>query len=343
MLLIAVVLSLCVLFLTGPRSTVALFWGSSADRFKSDKPSRSLTPSDLQALDQTITRHEKAIPNIEEGTEKKITFFSADNPRRTEYCVLYLHGFSASRHEISPVSENIARSLKANHYATRLTGHGLDGAALASATVNDWLFDLAEAWSVAEQLGEKVIVISTSTGGTLATWLAQQPDVKTRLAGMIMISPNYRPNHWAISLFLWPWSTRWMPLLTPKERVWQPSGELDAKYWTYRYPYSVVHGIAALASAVLRSPVEQVTAPTLFIYSDNDEVVDSRETDKVFKRWGSAVKHRISIQPIDGHKNHVITGDIVRPQTTDAVTRDSLLFLQSHVVSATKISSNATE
>ncbi|MDX1340766.1 MAG: alpha/beta fold hydrolase [Reinekea sp.] len=321
-----------IVFLMGPRAKVELFWSHRTERVQTDKQFEDLTTADLRTLRDQIAQAELLVPDVVDGAEKHITFSSESRPKRTKFCVLYIHGYSACRQEISPVPENIAQALHANYYATRLTGHGIDGERLAAAKPSDWLFDLAEAWSVARQLGEKVIVISTSTGGTLTTWLAQQDDVKPHLAALIMVSPNFRPFHWAMPLFLWPWAKYWMPLIAGKTYGWEPANEGGAKYWTYRYPISAIHTMAATVKAVVKSDLTAIEAPTLFLYADEDKVVSARRTDAAVRRWGSKIKHRIAIPPKPADNNHVVTGDIVRPEATEQFTTDILAFLKQYIV-----------
>jgi esterase/lipase len=317
----------------GPRSKVALFWNLRTVRVQPEKPVDELGSSELRALRSKIQQSELSLASPVDGTEKHIRFSSEARPKRTKYCVLYVHGFSATRQEISPIPETIASSLHANYYGTRLTGHGLDGEALANSKPSDWIFDMMEAWSVAHQLGERVIVMSTSTGGTLATWLAQQSEVKPYLAALIMVSPNFEPKHWATPMFLWPWANYWMPLLSGKTRGWEPISEDGAKYWTYRYPMRVIYGLTALVTAVRKSDIESITTPTLFLYCDQDKVVNSRYTDAVVRRWGSPVKHRIAVPARPNDNNHVVSGKIVNPSTTEQFTADILSFIKSHITS----------
>lgn len=89
-----------------------------------------------------------------------------------------------------PLSDYLATRLKANLYYARMTGHGLTGQGLAKATVNDWLNDTEEAFQIGKRLGDKVIVIGVSTGGTLATWLSLQPNTDEIMA-VILMSPNF--------------------------------------------------------------------------------------------------------------------------------------------------------
>lgn len=300
----------------GPRPKVMLDW--LADEL----------PVDFERLTAWLSETESHQSQVVEGAEKHIEFADPTHPSKTPYVVLYLHGFSATRQEISPVPERVARALGANYFGARLTGHGQSGEALGNATAGDWLRDTAEAWQVACSLGEKVIVISCSTGGTLTTWLAQQPSAQSRLAALVLFSPNYQPRHWASHLFGWPWARYWVKYLAGEYYGWEAEGELSNRYWTHRYPTRVLHELQALVKAVRNSAVERIKAPSLFIYSDHDQVVNARYTNEVYQRWGSVIKERISIEDVDD-SNHVITGDIVAPQNTEASIEQVLSFLEA--------------
>lgn len=312
----AVVVALVVLLvLFGPRPRVMLDWLSDD------------IPSDLKRLQEWLFDRESGEGNITEGAEKHIEFYDPVQPAKTPFVVLYLHGFSATRQEISPVPERVARALGANYYGARLTGHGQDGESLGRSTARQWLKDTAEAWQVACELGEQVIVISCSTGGTLTTWLAQQPSTHDRLAALVLVSPNFQPRHWAAHLFNWPWSRQWMKYLAGEQYGWEPAGELTQRYWTNRYPIRVLHELQALVVAVRNSAVERIEAPSLFIYRADDRVVNPRYTDAVFRRWGSPVKERIRVAHVDA-SNHVITGDITAPHNTETTVQKIIEFLE---------------
>lgn len=116
----------------------------------------------------------------------------ADAPdAQTEIAIVYLHGFSASPREIAPVPQHVAKALGANLFLARLTGHGQDGAALATASAEDWWRDTAEALAVGQRLGRRVVVIGTSTGATLAAEAARDPVLGQGIAGVVMISGNF--------------------------------------------------------------------------------------------------------------------------------------------------------
>lgn len=327
LLLLFVIAAIIVFWMVAPREKIALFWNSAVVRYPYAPQASS---SELLNLQAQINRDEQQFKTLTKGAEKAIVFAQPERPQKTRFCILYVHGFSACRQELSPVPEQVAKELNANYFGTRLTGHGLGSDALGAAKPSDWIFDINEAFQVARTLGEKVIVISTSTGGTLTTWMAQQMECQKALGALIFISPNYGPKHWASPMFLWPFARRWLPLLSGETYGWEPESESSATYWTYRYPVSVLFGMNALVQSVQKSAIERITTPSLFLYSDHDRTVQSKLTDKVFRRWGARVKHRIAVPAVDDDTNHVTAGDITRPENNDMFISEILGFIKRH-------------
>ena len=83
-------------------------------------------------------------PGIIPGTGQRLTWHDPQQPGRTEWSVVYLHGFSATRAETAPLSALVAESLGANLFEVRLSGHGLRQNPLAGVTAEDWLDDTAQ-------------------------------------------------------------------------------------------------------------------------------------------------------------------------------------------------------
>ena len=69
----------------------------------------------------------------------------------------------------------------------RLAGHGRSGAAMAEPLAGDWIEDMAEAMAIGRRLGDRVVVIATSTGGTLAAIAATDPVLSEGLAGVVLV------------------------------------------------------------------------------------------------------------------------------------------------------------
>ena len=301
--------ALAVLFVAGPREPVDLTVATGRDR-------EAILADPVAYLAQ----REAGVPNLRPGMEKEIVWAFPRTRAKTPLAIVYLHGFSASKEEIRPVADEVARELGANLYYTRLTGHGADGAAMAEAAVNDWVNDLAEALDVADALGERTVVIGTSTGATLAALGASEPGLAERIDALVQISPNYRVRNRLAFVLDLPFAEWIAPTLGGAERSFETVNERHAANWTSRYPTVATLPMAALVREVRGRTVENVEVPTLFVFDEGDEVVDHAATRAVAARWGSATGARVNIELIDGVEDpsrHVIAGDSLSPGTTE--------------------------
>lgn len=289
--------------------------------------STRLNPVQLPAdLDRYLADREARYPDIIPGTEKTIVWAHPDQ-RKTPLSVIYLHGFSATRQETAPLSDQVAKRLGANLFYTRLSGHGRGGAAMAEASINDWLNDSQEALQIGQQLGERVLVIATSTGATLATWLATQPQSQNVLA-YVLISPNFAPKDRAAQVLTWPWAKHFAPWLTGPEHHWQPRNKAQAQYWTHRFPTQALLPMMGLVEYVRELPVEAIHTPLLQIYSPEDQVVSPDASVQMFARFGSSPKQLLALADSQDDSHHVLAGDILSPRDTPRVEAAILQFLQ---------------
>ncbi len=271
-------------------------------------------------VDAYLASSEALVPDIREGAQKRIIWADPVTKTKTPLSIVYIHGFSASLEEVRPLPDIVARDLGANLYFTRLRGHGRSGAAMATATVNGWFNDVAEAIAIGRRLGDKVVLMSTSTGGTLATWALEQPDLAEGIVGNVMISPNFAVQAAGADALLWPWARQLMPMAFGENRAFKPINDEQAKWWTTEYPtVSLLPMQASVARAAL-VPVEDIAVPSLFIYHPDDAVVKSSVTRQVAARWGTAsgVKATsVEVETSDDPFNHVIAGRILSPSTTE--------------------------
>lgn len=272
-------------------------------------------------LNEYLAAEEALVPGITPGTEKRIIWAGAVGAR-TRLAVIYLHGFSATSEEIRPVPDLVAKALGANLYFTRLTGHGLTGEALAKATSGDWLNDLDEALVIGARIGEQTLIIGTSTGGTLAAIAATDPALAKGLAGVALISPNFRLKPTASVLLDLPGAPLWGPWLAGPTRSFAPMNATHATYWTTSYPTAALFPLAALMRYARARDFAATQTPALFIYSEADQVVDEAETAGVAARWGGAVVlHKVVTGPKDDPYAHVIAGAALSPARTAEVVR----------------------
>ena len=295
----------------GPRESVDWTIWISADDLGED-------------LDAYLTQAEGRIQGIRPGTEKRIVW-AGEQGKATPLSVVYLHGFSATHHEIAPTPQRIAEALGANLYLARLTGHGRDGAALAGATANDWINDTAEALEIAARLGDRTVIVATSTGATLAIALAAYPEYRRQIAGLILVSPNLelaQPGAW---LLVKPFARWFVPWVTGREISWEPISEDHAKWWTPTFPVEAVFQMAALVYEVRAIDPADLTVPALFVISPADRVVKPAVTRDIAARWGGPADVW-EIAPGQGIDTmaHVLAGDILSPAMTTPLVERAL-------------------
>ena len=263
-------------------------------------------------------RAEADVADLREGSQKRV-IWAGQAEETTPLSVVYMHGFSASSEEIRPVPDAVAAALGANLVYTRFKGHGRDGDAMATARVQDWMRDAAEALAAARAVGGKVLVIATSTGASVATAALAQPDLAENVVGAVFVSPNFGINNAVAPLLTWPAARHWLPLLAGKRRAFEPMNEQQAAHWTTEYPSVAVFPMAAIVKHAANLDHGKITVPALFYFSDKDAVVDASETVRVAERWGAPVTRGYpDLRQGDDPLAHVIAGDIMAPGNTDA-------------------------
>lgn len=293
-----------------------------------DVPLNTVSVSaDLSALSQWIADQEAQVTDIVPGAEKHLVLHA---PHKTPYAIVYLHGFSASRQEISPVCERVAAELGANLFFTRLRGHGRTSVeAMGAVSAEDWMTDAAEALAIGQRIGEQVIVVSTSTGGGLAAWLAHQnpPNV----AAWVYLSPNFGLHDPNSRMLRWPGRRMLMRAVVGEYREWEPRSALQAKYWTNKYPATALFPMADLTSHVIDLDLSGATQPTLVFYSPQDQIINPSMVESRFQDMGGQPKRLIPITDSDDLMNHVLAGDAVSPNKTDFVVDEILGFLKTNL------------
>ncbi|SDE26365.1 Lysophospholipase, alpha-beta hydrolase superfamily [Paracoccus isoporae] len=239
---------------------------------------------------------------------------------KTPVALVYLHGFSASSQEIRPVPDLVAAWRGANLYFARLDGHGLDGASMEKARVADWARDVAEAVAIGRRIGERVVLIGSSTGGTLAAMAARDPELGPLIDGVVLISPNFGlQNRWAF-LARQPLARQWLPLIAGRERCFEPRNDRHREFWTSCYPMASILPMVALVGEAARVGFAEAHQPVLAMWSDADQVVDPAATRRALDGWGGEVSAvQVSLGPGDDASAHVIAGDILSPGQTAPV------------------------
>jgi esterase/lipase len=267
-------------------------------------------------VEQWVAQREAAVETVRSGAEKEIVWADPTTKQKTPLAVIYVHGFSATKWETRPLPDKVAKALGANLFLTRRTGHGQDGEALAKASLNDWINDIAEAIAVGEKLGDRIVIIGGSTGGTLAIWAASNARLINKVVGLVLISPNFQPKGFSVGLLNMPWGNYLLPMIFGDTRSWEPTNEAHGQWWTTSYPSRAVFSMAALLRAVEKIDKKALDVPAFFIFSPKDTVVEPDATRRVFAEWGGP-KQEFLVENSEDPGNHVIAGDILSPGTTD--------------------------
>lgn len=287
----------------------------------------SLDKLGLDDIDAYLSASEFRFSGLRKGLGRQVIWADPQLRAKTAVSVIYIHGFSASSGELRPLPDLVARALGANLYYARLAGHGLDDAdALGQATLVDWTADMAEALAIGRLLGDKVVVISTSTGSSLVTWALARPALARDIAATVFISPNYGLHAFGSFLLTGPFAGPLAHLLIGARRGFEPISEMNAFNWTSDYPVEALIPMAQAVRLAQHTRVEAIAVPALFVYSPMDKVVSAKATDAVAARWGGA--HATFDPGPNGDANsHVIAGDSYSPQTTQPVADHIIAWL----------------
>ncbi|MCP5500546.1 MAG: alpha/beta hydrolase [Leptospiraceae bacterium] len=280
-------------------------------------------PDDYESY---INEKEAKFLDITPGAEKKLVM--REKGKKTEYAIVYIHGFSASRQETSPVTELISQKINANVFYTRLRGHGRGGEAFGKTDASEWIYDAMEAYEIGKKIGNKIFIIAVSTGVPLSLWLAEhdrlQPERK--IAGMALLSPNIYPKNKTVKLLLYPAGLEFAKLVSGKRRTWKPYNEMMKKYWTYDYALEGIRPMVVLVESLKNYKYEEQSTPAIFIYTEKDEVIDVEEVKTAYKRYGGKKKELFECKPC---KNHILAGNIISPETNEYIAEKIVNYFNS--------------
>jgi pimeloyl-ACP methyl ester carboxylesterase len=239
--------------------------------FLGPRPEAPEYNSSMPAISPQAEALENYIRNIESkhkikpDNEARIVWADSTH-QKTEYAIVYLHGYSASQKEGDPVHVRFAKEFHCNLYLSRLADHGIDTTENLLYFTADRLWNSAkEALAIGNALGEKVILMSTSTGGTVALMLAAQyPD---KVHALVNLSPNIAINDEAAFLLNDPWGLYIArAVLGGKYRDTHSTPE-TAKYWNDIYRIeSIVQLEELLETSMTRETFEKVHQPSLTLY-----------------------------------------------------------------------------
>jgi esterase/lipase len=257
------------------------------------------------------------------GAEERISKISEHTP----WVVVALHGFSATRQETAPLAEIVAKRLNANLFEARLSGHGHVDKPMDGVLAEHWLADAASALELGASLGDKIIVIGTSTGATLATAMLDQA-IAERIDTFVMISPNFAPSDPTAKWATRPAGPLLARLIIGETTCWEPRNELQAQFWSTCYPTAASIEVMRLVDYANRQLPAKIPQRLLVFYSRDDQVVSADAVRNAFDNIESPQKQLVEISDSADSSNHVLAGDIVSPNTTQRMAETISEFIE---------------
>jgi pimeloyl-ACP methyl ester carboxylesterase len=310
---------LIVLYFVGPHP--------SKPSYPSAQP---VVPSDPAGLEGYI-RNQEAAHRLKPDNEARIVW--ADSSRRkTPYAIVYLHGFSASQGEGDPVHRYIAKKYGCNLFLARIAEHGVDTVdAMVNLTADEFWASAQQALAIGKQLGDKVILMGTSTGGTLAIQLAATyPD---EVSALVLLSPNIAindPNAWLLND---PWGLQIAHLVTGSDYIISKDdyGPLYRQYWYTKYRSEAAVALEELLETTMtRANFEKVKQPVglYYFYKDKehqDSTVKVSAELEMFDQLGTpaALKYKEAIPEAGTH----VIGSGIRSHDVPGVEKGIVHFL----------------
>lgn len=292
-------------------------------------------PGTAQLAEFLVHVQEGAIQEIRPGNASQIIWVNDSLKEKTDYVLLYLHGFSASPMEGHPVHVNVGREIGANVYIPRLYGHGLDVADPLFNMTPDSLWESAkQALVTASALGDRVIVMATSTGGTLALKLAAE--YVGAIHSLVLCSPNIRLYDKTAALLAKPWGLQIARMVMGGDfRVLEPDSLTDP-YWYNRYRVESLVALQQLVQTTMKADLfKQVDQPvfTAYYYKD-DENQDKTVSVEAIKWMHENLGSRDEIKVLKSYPeagSHVICSDLTS-QSWNELQDDIIDFLKTIMV-----------
>ncbi|MCX6302362.1 MAG: alpha/beta hydrolase [Bacteroidia bacterium] len=288
-------------------------------------------PASLAELEKQINESELSVKGIRPDNEARIVWADSTKKEKTATAFLYLHGFSASQAEGDPVHRDLAKKYNANLYLARLAEHGIDNgdSTMINLTADEYVASAEKALAIAEKLGDEVIVMGTSAGGSLTLILASRhPEIKA----IVLYSPCVKlydktagiiDNNWGLQIAR---KVQKGPMMK-----FNPESEDHAKYWVMKYRIEALVALQNLISNTMKPEVfSEIKCPALLAYyykneDEQDKTVSVPAMLKMFDELGTpvALKQKMAFPEAGEH----VIASYIRSKDWQGVERETDKFL----------------
>jgi len=288
-------------------------------------------PSSLAELENQVNLNEKSVIGIKPDNEARIVWADTARKEKTKIAFLYLHGFSASQAEGSPVHTDLAKHFNSNLYLSRLAEHGIDrgDSTMIDLTATKYFGSAERALAIAKQLGEEVVVIGTSTGGALSLFLASRhPEIKA----LVLYSPCVKLYDGSAVILDKPWGRQIAYKITGSNiSKYEAESPEHANYWTLQYRLEALVALQDLLSNTMKKETfKKINCPVFLAYyykneEEQDKTVSVPAMLKMFDELGtpSANKEKMAFPEAGAH----VISSYIRSKDWQGVERETQRFL----------------
>jgi esterase/lipase len=282
-------------------------------------------------LEKFIAANE-ATHKLRPNNQARVVWASDSIKQKTEYAIVYLHGFSASQEEGNPVHRNVAKKFGCNLYLARLAEHGIDTSEqLLNLTPDNYWESAKQALAIGKQLGNKVILMGTSTGGSQALQLAAA--YPNDVAALVLYSPNIRVKDNNARILNDHWGLQIARLIKGNNYNTPEDDRPEYKqYWNKPYRLEAVVALEeTLETTMTKATFNKVTQPVLLLYyykdeQHQDDVVSVPAMKEMFTQLGTPAASKRAI-PLPNTGNHVMASPI-KSKDVEGVERETGKFLE---------------
>jgi pimeloyl-ACP methyl ester carboxylesterase len=253
----------------------------------------------LLELENSIKQSEKSIKFLEPENRARIIWADSSHKKKTKYSVVYLHGFGGTWMDGYPVNTQFAKRYGFNLFLSRLQYHGIENDnPLLGLSPDNYLASAAYAIAVGKALGDSVIIMATSTGGTLALTLAKD---HPEISALILFSPNIELYNKYSFILTKPWGLQIARLIQGgKFKINNDPVSLQ-KYWLRKYRIESLVSLESLIENTMnKKTFSMVRQPVFLGYyykneNEQDTTVSVKRELEMFSELGTRAEMKMKV------------------------------------------------
>ncbi|NNK56002.1 MAG: alpha/beta fold hydrolase [Desulfobulbaceae bacterium] len=277
----------------------------------------------LYTYDQDLYKQEAAECQTESEIDRRFGVPYLLPARSWRTGVVLVHSYLSVPEEMKEMA-TLLRKRGFWVYGVRLPGHGTDPMLLSQKSVSDWRSAVERGYAIMSALCPKVAMVGFSAGGMLVLELGSHLQC---LSGMVAVCPPFTLHDYSNRFK--PPKDIWNRLLQrwKGNRNTQEFVEFEPENAAINYHHNPVAGVDQVGDLLekTRDRFAHLSSPTLIISADQDQVIGSRSSLRVYEAIASEKKELLRITST---RHNIITGDLtgVEPRVRDAIAS----FLLSH-------------